>query len=601
MSGPEDVADPIETSDAEEESVTVTHDSDEPKLENAAAFDGATVADPDSLDIPDHEALADPPSGDEEDPGAAALEGLRSSAPVVTGARPSRVDKRGGTPVTLLGAGFGPGCAVYVGGEELIAEVVDGFTLRFVAPGGEGKGKVEVRTAGGNASTGEVELEFAAGPTIRGATPAEGPLEGGIEVALDGDGFAPGCAVSLFGTHAPDLIFDSEKRLRFVLPAAADGPLEGALAVTNPDGLSDRSESVFRYKPLHPKLESIEPSFGWISGGKILLARGVDFHHKARAFLGELPASVVFKSRELLEIEVPESEVVGVVDVTIENPDGKRATSTGAFTYQPVPAPPKIIDVFPREVTTLGKVSVRIHGDNFTDDVRVTVGDVTSVRKVVSSKLIDVEIPPRVAPGPVAIAISLEGVTIREEDALTYVSPAAPKITHLEPRSGPTGGGTKIVIEGEGFPPNAAVLFDGFLAKTVVVKNANRIETVAPPSKRAALVDVEVTSPETGGGIAKAGFKYEATAPPTITSVSPNRGTIDGGTELGVEGKNFGEGCVVLVGGVVAKTRRVSGSLLEANTPEGDDGKLVDVVVRNPDGQQAIQKRAFQYDARYRA
>ena len=73
------------------------------------------------------------------------------------------------------------------------------------------------------------------------------------------------------------------------------------------------------------------------------------------------------------------------------------------------------------------------------------------------------------------------------------------------------------------------------------------------------------------------------------------------GTELGVEGKNFGEGCVVLVGGVVAKTRRVSGSLLEANTPEGDDGKLVDVVVLNPDGQQAIQTRAFQYDARYRA
>jgi hypothetical protein len=511
------------------------------------------------------------------------------------------VDQRGGTPVTLLGAGFGPGCSVYVGEEELIAEVVDGFTLRFVAPAGRGKGRVEVRTAGGKASTGEVELEFAAGPTIVRATPSEGPLEGGVEIALDGEGFAPGCAVSLFGTHAPDLLFDSDKRLRFVLPAAADGPLEGALSVTNPDGLSDRNETVFRYKPLNPRLESLEPNHGWVSGGKILLVRGADLHHKARAFLGTLPAGVVAKSRELLEVEVPPSEATGTVDVTIENPDGKRAVLKDAFTYQPVPAPPKIIDVFPREVTTLGKVTVRVHGDNFTDDVRVMVGEVTSVRKVVSAKLIDVEIPPRVAPGPVALAISLEGVTIREEDALTYVSPAAPVITHLEPRTGPTGGGTRVVIEGEGFPPNAAVLFDGYLAKTVAVKGPNRIETVTPPSKRAALVDVEVTSPETGGGVAKAGFKYEATAPPAITSVSPNRGTIDGGTELGIEGKNFAEGAVVLVGGVVAKTKRISGSLLEAKTPEGDDGKLVDVAVKNPDGQQALQKRAFQYDARYRS
>ena len=32
-----------------------------------------------------------------------------------------------------------------------------------------------------------------------------------------------------------------------------------------------------------------------------------------------------------------------------------------------------------------------------------------------------------------------------------------------------------------------------------------------------------------------------------------------------------------------------------------DEGKLVDVAVKNPDGQQAVQKRAFQYDARYRS
>ena len=44
-----------------------------------------------------------------------------------------------------------------------------------------------------------------------------------------------------------------------------------------------------------------------------------------------------------------------------------------------------------------------------------------------------------------------------------------------------------------------------------------------------------------------------------------------------------------------------NGRVLEAFTPEGDDGKLVDVAVKNPDGKTAIQKRAFQFDARYRS
>jgi len=586
----------------EEEALRAALDSDDAESSSEAEEpETPTLDEPDSLDIPDPDALADSPDELGEEMPDASKSGFTPSTPVVTAARPARVDRRGGTPVALLGAGFGAGCSVFVGTEELIAEVIDAFTLHFVAPSGSGTVRVEAETASGTRSSGVVEIEFVEGPTIVRAIPPEGPLEGGIEVVVEGDGFVDGCMLSLFGMHAPDVVFESPKRIRFVLPPAGDGGLEGALVVTNADGLVDKNETVFRYRPLDPRLDAIEPAHGWMSGGKVVGLRGSDFHRRARVFLGELEAIVHYRSHERVEIEVPEAEAIGLVDVVLVNPDKKVASLTQAFTYEPVPAPPKIIDVFPRQVTTLGKVMVRINGDNFTDDVRVMVGEVTTVRKVLSAKLIDVEIPPRTLPGAVAVAISLEGVTVRAEDAVEYVSPSAPVITHLEPRNGPTGGGTKVTIEGTGFPPNATVLFDGRVAKSVSVKSAEKIETVTPPGTRAALVDVEVASPETGGGISKAGFKYEQVAPPTITSVAPNRGTIDGGTELGVEGKNFSEGAVIVIGGIPMKTRRISGSLLEAKTPEGDDGKLVDVAVKNADGQQAVQKRAFQYDARYRA
>jgi hypothetical protein len=33
--------------------------------------------------------------------------------------------------------------------------------------------------------------------------------------------------------------------------------------------------------------------------------------------------------------------------------------------------------------------------------------------------------------------------------------------------------------------------------------------------------------------------------------------------------------------------------------PPGEAGKMVDIAVRNPDGKEALQRRAFLYDPRY--
>ncbi|MBL8743133.1 MAG: IPT/TIG domain-containing protein [Myxococcales bacterium] len=552
---------------------------------------------PSDLDEPDPEALADSP----DDLGN---EGLQSgeyapAAPVITELRPVRVDSRGGTPVTVFGAGFVPGCKVFVGEEELIAEAKDAFTLRFVAPAGKGSASVIVEAPSGKRSPGSAILAFVEGPTIVRAKPEEGPTEGGIEVVLEGSGFTDGCTVSLFGAHAPDVVFESATRLRFTLPAAGDGPLDGAITVTALDGLMGRADDVFRYRPLKPDILEIEPSHGWVSGGKMIALKGLDFHERCKVIVAGVPAVTHFRTSGHVDFEVPPREGEGTVEVQLLNPDKRAALIS--FEYRPVPAPPKIIELLPNSGLTTGGYNVRISGDNFTDDVRVRLGELTCTRKVVSSKLIDIDVPARQLPGTVALEVILDEYNIRLEEAFTYASPRAPKITSLEPRSGPTSGGTRVVIEGDHFPKSCSVRFGDEPAKSVAVKSSTRLEVVTPPTRSAGLIDVVVTSIETGPGVASKGFRYETTPPPTITVVSPQKGTIDGGTELSIEGKNFAEGVVVLVGGLPAKTKRISGSVLEAYTPGGDDGKMVDVTVKNPDGQQAIQKRAFQYDARYRS
>lgn len=581
--------------DAAEGAGAVAVAGDEPT--SAGQEGDAPVSD---LDVPDPEALADSPDDLVEGDMPTATANA-PSGPVITGVKPIRIDSRGGTAVTMTGAGFVPGCRVFVGEEELIAEVVDSFTMRFVAPAGRGSASVVVESPGEKRSHESVTLFFVEGPTILRAIPSEGPTEGGIEVVLEGSGFNDGCTLSLFGTRSPELVFESTTRLRFVLPPAGDGPLEGALTITTLEGLMGAAEGVFHYRPLHPRIDSVEPDNGWVSGGKVITLRGEDFHARAQVLVGGAPGVVNFHSAAHVDVEIPPHAAPERVDIELVNPDKRSAVLAGSFRYEPVPAPPKILDLIPKAGLTTGGATIRLSGDNFTEDCRVRIGDVTAVRRFVSSKLIDFDLPPRTLPGPVAVEVQLGEVVVRVEEAFLYESPAASKIMSLEPRSGSTAGGTKVVIEGDSFPKNVSVRFGGEPCKSVFVKGPTRLEVVTPPLRTPGLVDVEVSSPETGRTISAKAFKYEATPAPIITLVSPNKGTIDGGTELSIEGKNFLDGVVVLVGNVPAKrVKRISGSVIEAFTPEGEDGKLVDVEVRNPDAQKAISRRAFQYDARYR-
>ena len=538
-----------------------------------------------------------PPPGDSPDASAPDIK-----PPGIANFRPAKASTEGGTIVTVFGGGFQEGCRVWIENLSVAAELVDAFCVRFEAPAHPaGAASLELENPDGLRSRSSSELVYARGPLVLDVHPYEVPPEGGVEITVEGEDFADGCALSLFGVHAPVVTLDGPTLLRFTAPPVGDGPYEGSLSITNPDGLMCRIDHSIIYRALSPCIDVIEPASGYVSGGKAIELRGADFHRACRARFGDRPSEVRFKSSTLLEVVVPPGADVGPIDVVVENPDGSAATSEGGFVYEPVPAPPKIISLVPNAGSTVGGLIVRVFGDNFTEATKIRFGEVTAVARVLSTKIIEAELPPRAFPGVVSVEAADAGVTVRAEGAFTYASPKAPKVTSVDPPAGPATGGTKVVIEGEGFPPNATVRIGREAPKHIAIKGPTSIEIVTPPSRHTGFVDIEVSSPETGPGAMKNGFRYDAVPAPTLISVAPNRGGTGGGTELTVEGKNFAEGATVSIGKKPAKrVRRISGSILEVITPEGDDGDMVDVVVKNPDGREAISKRAFQYDARYR-
>ena len=82
---------------------------------------------------------------------------------------------------------------------------------------------------------------------------------------------------------------------------------------------------------------------------------------------------------------------------------------------------------------------------------------------------------------------------------------------------------------------------------------------------------------------------------PTVTAVTPSTGTTAGGTVVMFAGTNFTTGATVTLGGVAATTVTVlSATSIRATTGAHAAGP-VDLIVRNPDGQQATLAGGFTY------
>jgi hypothetical protein len=101
------------------------------------------------------------------------------------------------------------------------------------------------------------------------------------------------------------------------------------------------------------------------------------------------------------------------------------------------------------------------------------------------------------------------------------------------------------------------------------------------------------TGQSTSGGFS---VNIAPASAPVTSSISPKSGPTSGGTLLTVSGANFQSGATVLFGGVAASSVTVkSATQIQAVVPAHIAG-LVDVTVRNPDGQSSTLSGSFTFN-----
>jgi hypothetical protein len=102
-------------------------------------------------------------------------------------------------------------------------------------------------------------------------------------------------------------------------------------------------------------------------------------------------------------------------------------------------------------------------------------------------------------------------------DQFAYLFPILPAVTAVSPTSGPSAGGTTVIITGTNFTGASAVAFGNTLATSFKVVSDTQI-TVTTPSEPASIVDVTVKT-DGGTSATSASDKYAFTATPTPTPI----------------------------------------------------------------------------------
>ncbi len=248
---------------------------------------------------------------------------------------------------------------------------------------------------------------------------------------------------------------------------------------------------------------------------------------------------------------------------------------------------PSITVLNPSSGLNTGGTSVGITGTNFTGATAIEFGGVEATSFVVNSSTSITAVTPA-GNGTVEVQVfgPAGGSLPSDSDLYTFVSPVT--VTSLSPSSGLAAGGNSVNITGTDFAAGAVVMFGNSEATNVVVNSATSITATAPAGTSSVYVTV-TTSQGTSATNSSNLYTYEA--PPTVSGVSPNSGTLAGGTTVTISGTGFVSGMTVDFGTNAATSVTVNSSTsATVVSPHGSSssGGIVDVTVTTTNGTSSI-------------
>ena len=252
----------------------------------------------------------------------------------------------------------------------------------------------------------------------------------------------------------------------------------------------------------------------------------------------------------------------------------------GVLGALPAMAQPMVSGIGPNGGSINGGTQVGITGSGFTGATAVNFGGVPATSFSVSSDTLIYAVSPA-ARGTVDVKVTTPLGTSQtvNSDRFSYLL----EIISVSPNGGPPAGGTTVTIGGFGFTGVTAVSFGGTPATNFTFVDDTEITAVSPAGS--GTVGITVTTPN--GATFPPYFNQFAyvDVPPTVTSVSPNSGSSQGGTAVIINGSGLLGATQVLFGSTPATYFEDGATDITATAPAGTG--TVDITVINDAGTSA--------------
>jgi hypothetical protein len=260
-------------------------------------------------------------------------------------------------------------------------------------------------------------------------------------------------------------------------------PLYPGQAITTLDSTLDQ----FTYRI--PAITRVSPNKGPTAGGTTVTITGTSFGGATRVLFGATPAAS-FKMNTTTSITaVSPPGAVGAVDVRVETPYGTSPVVTAdRYTYQAT----TVTKLSPAYGPAAGGTTVTITGTSFAGATQVLFGTTAATSFTPKSATSVVAVAPPGTPGTVDVrVVAPSGMSAAV--AADHFAYKATTVTRLAPNTGPTAGGTTVVITGTYFTGATSVVF-GANSAAFTVSSATSITALSPPGA-VGKVSVRVVDP----------------------------------------------------------------------------------------------------------
>jgi hypothetical protein len=496
--------------------------------------------------------------------------------PRIEGASPASGSTAGGYAITLTGRNFGTSAldpaTVTLGGQVAPVTSQDHTQIICQAPAGAGKSlPLNVIVTGQAANPWTFTYEP---PTITDIDPPNGPTAGGVPLTIHGSNFGTGAQVTVtFDDQPLSPTSVDHDRIEAVLPPGegADNPIKVTVA-----GQTSNSAP---YTYAAPQVSSISPANAPTAGGTELTINGSNFGRSAAVTIGGNPAPIVgIPADDQIRCLTPPGQGI---DQPLQVEVAGQAGTPIPFNYDP----PEIIGVDPTTGPPTGGNTITITGRNFGFTPTVLIGGVPAENESLTHTELIVRAPQLAGsnlPVEVLVAQQLSAPFFGYSTALT--------ITDVQPRSGPSSGGTLITITGGVFGANSQVTVGSNSATVVDNPDPATIVAVTPAgsgqNQPVVVADALATSPPF------VGFSYESR--PIIHEVQPPTGPTAGGLIITIAGENFGAATGATIGGNACENfQPIDQTRVTCTLPAGQ-GRAQEVVVFGP--VEASDPVPFDYD-----